>query len=60
MAGGFAVALLATWGFGVVQGTLAVIFAVIFVILLLTAVTGFCPPCWLLDLSTCETQQSRT
>jgi hypothetical protein len=53
------VALLAAWGLGWVAGTVAIVLAVVAVVLLLTAVTGFCPLYRVFGMSTCPVPAKR-
>ena len=44
--------LIAAWPLGFLQGTLAIVLAVVGVVLLLTALLGWCPPYDLLGINT--------
>ncbi len=53
------VVLLAAWGLGWVGGTVAIVLAIVAVVLLLTAATGFCPLYRVFGMSTCPVPAKR-
>jgi hypothetical protein len=53
------IALIAAWPLGLLQGTIAIVLAVVGVVLLLTAVLRWCPPYDLLGINTGATDKNQ-
>ena len=53
------VCLLASWPLGMFEGTLAIVFSVVGVVLLVTAALRWCPPYMLLGINTGAAREDR-